>query len=290
MPKTKKLHQKTKKLLEQGKVFSPTYDLVFKSLLMDPQCRDYLIELIHGITKIPKEDMKEHLHIENSEHLIHHKNEKGKRSDMIISIKNNIINLEMNREYYDGLFEKNHIYSATLLSPILLSGQSYRDLKSVIQINFNNFQKFGEEVMVHFIKKSEVGDWVETRIEESYHISLEKIRKMYYNKEELSKLEKQLLLLGTDEIKVLEEISKDDEYMEAAKNKLINLTLEEYCMGIYDGQHMDQWEEKSKVEYAEKQGREEEQLKIAKKMKEKGQSVEFIQEMTGLSMEEIEQL
>ena len=61
-------------------------------------------------------------------------------------------------------------------------------------------------------------------------------------------------------------------------------------MGIYEGQHMDQWEKKAKVEYAEKQGREEEQLKIAKKMKEKGQSVEFIQEMTGLSMEEIEQL
>ena len=39
-----------------------------------------------------------------------------------------------------------------------------------------------------------------------------------------------------------------------------------------------------------KEGQESEQLKIAKKMKDNGQSMDFIQEMTGLSMEEIEQL
>ena len=48
------------------------------------------------------------------------------------------------------------------------------------------------------------------------------------------------------------------------------------------------------MRYAEKQGREkglkEGQLKIAKTMKEKGQSLEFIQEMTGLSIEKIKQL
>ena len=37
-------------------------------------------------------------------------------------------------------------------------------------------------------------------------------------------------------------------------------------------------------------GLKEGQMKIAKKMKDNGQSMDFIQEMTGLSMEEIEQL
>ena len=39
-----------------------------------------------------------------------------------------------------------------------------------------------------------------------------------------------------------------------------------------------------------KEGREQEQLKIAKKMKDKGQSMNFTQEITGLSMEEIKKL
>ena len=39
-----------------------------------------------------------------------------------------------------------------------------------------------------------------------------------------------------------------------------------------------------------KEGQESEQLKIAKKMKDNGQSMNFIQEMTGLSMEEIKKL
>ena len=38
------------------------------------------------------------------------------------------------------------------------------------------------------------------------------------------------------------------------------------------------------------EGQKKEKLEIAKKMKEKGQSLEFIQEITDLSMEEIEKL
>lgn len=47
---------------------------------------------------------------------------------------------------------------------------------------------------------------------------------MYYNRVELSKLEKEILLLSEENIKTLEEISKGESYMEEAKDKLVHLT------------------------------------------------------------------
>ena len=58
MVQTKKLSKKSKEMLDQGIVVSPLYDIVFKSVLRAPRCRDYLIELIYIITHIPKEGMK----------------------------------------------------------------------------------------------------------------------------------------------------------------------------------------------------------------------------------------
>ena len=78
MVKTKILTKKSKEMLNQGIVVSPLYDIVFKSVLQAPRCRDYLIELIYIITHISKEEMKRNLRIENSEHLISHAKEKKK--------------------------------------------------------------------------------------------------------------------------------------------------------------------------------------------------------------------
>ena len=114
--------------------------------------------------------------------------------------------------------------------------------------------------------------------------------------------EKLLLLLGMNRLKDIEEISKGDYVMEEVKKKLVDLTEDANFIGLYDKEEADRRELIDRTRYAEKIGREKghesglkegqksEQLKIAKKMKDKGQSLEFIQEMTDLSMEEIKNL
>ena len=129
---------------------------------------------------------------------------------------------------------------------------------------------------------------------------------MYYNKEEITREEKLLLLLAMNQLKSIEEISKGDYVMEEVKKKLVDLTEDANFIGLYDKEEADRRELNDRTRYAEKLGREKglkeghesglkegqksEQLKIAKKMKEKGQSMDFIQEMTGLSIEEIKNL
>lgn len=67
-----------------------------------------------------------------------------------------------------------------------------------------------------------------------YHVNLEKVKKMYENNEPLSKFEKSLLLLCTDDLSVLDDICKGEKDLEAVKNKLIELTKDEEFMDLYN--------------------------------------------------------
>ena len=309
MVQTKKLSKKSKEMLDQGMVVSPLYDIVFKSILQAPRCRDYLIDLIHIITHISKEEMKRNLRIENSEHLVSHTNEKRKVSDMIVSIENNIINLEMNQEYYEGLLKKNEDYLFKLASESIHVGESYSSQKRVIQINFDHFWKYDHRTIVNFRMRDDTGHYQETPgepIVESYHVNLAKIENKYYNKEEMTREEKLLLLLGMNQLESIEEISKGDYVMEEVKNKLVDLTEDANFIGLYDKEEADRRELIDRTRYAEKLGREkgleegrkeghdsgfkEGQLKIARKMKEEHMDLDTIVRITGLSMEEIEKL
>ena len=133
-------------------------------------------------------------------------------------------------------------------------------------------------------------------------VNLAKIENMYYNKEEMTREEKLLLLLAMDQLESIEEISKGDYVMEEVKKKLVDLTEDANFIGLYDKEEADRRELYDRTRYAEKLGREKgleeglkegqksEQLKIAKKMKDEHMDLDTIVRITGLSMEEIEKL
>ena len=133
-------------------------------------------------------------------------------------------------------------------------------------------------------------------------VNLAKIENKYYNKEEMTREEKLLLLLGMNQLESIEEISKGDYVMEEVKKKLVDLTEDANFIGLYDKEEADRRELYDRTRYAEKIGREkglkeghesglkEGQLKIAKKMKDEHMDLDTIVRITGLSMEEIEKL
>ena len=137
--------------MKKDKVIPATFDPVFKALLTSEECREYLADLIHIVTKIPKKDIVDNIVIKNSEHMNNNANEKRKISDLIVDVLNNRINLEMNKEYYEGLFSKNNAYQHKIASEQFLSGESYLEEKKIIQINFDMFTKFDERKIIKFM-------------------------------------------------------------------------------------------------------------------------------------------
>lgn len=240
--------------LEKGKIIPATFDPVFKALLTSYECREYLADIIHIVTKIPKEVIVNNIIIRNSEHMKNNVKEKSKTSDLIVDVLNNRINLEMNKEYYEGLFSKNNAYQHKIAAEQFLIGENYVEEKKIIQINFDVFTKFDERKIIKFMIMDVERHIIENENYEKYHVNLDLINKLYYNKEKLSKEDKELLLLTIEDIKDIEKIVSGDDTMKKAKEKLVDLSEDNELVGMYDKEIVDRKVRNSMIISAKMQG------------------------------------
>ena len=281
--------------MKKDKVIPATFDPVFKALLTSEECREYLADLIHIVTKIPKKDIVDNIVIKNSEHMNNNANEKRKISDLIVDVLNNRINLEMNKEYYEGLFSKNNAYQHKIASEQFLSGESYLEEKKIIQINFDMFTKFDERKIIKFMIMDTERHIIEDANYEKYHVNLDLINKLYYNKNELSKEDRELLLLTMEDVREIEKIVEDDDTMKKAKEKLVDLSEDTELVGMYDKEIVERKVNNTKLLYAEKVAKEQgikEGIDKTKKemvinMLKENADIKFISKVTGISEKEI---
>lgn len=259
-----------------GRLIPMTYDVVFKSVLQDKESEGYLVDLISGITSIKKELIKGNIVFKNTELVKDEIVEKGKATDLIIELKNNIINLEMNKRYYDGLIEKNDRYIDKIKDGTILSGEKYGKMeKKIIQVNFDNFELFDERIVIKFrMMDAERGiirsDFAYNNDVEIYHINLKRLKEMYYNKSKLSKFEKELLLMTIDNEKELTKITSGYEEMEKVAKKISKISREEELQGIYDIEEQEEFIRDRIRYYAARKGYEEGMEKGLKDGMEKG--------------------
>lgn len=289
---------------EKNKVIPMTYDVVFKSVLQDKESEGYLIDLINGITGIKKEYLKGNIVFKNSELKKDEKNEKKKATDLIIEVKENIINLEMNKNYYNGVFEKNDRYIDKIKDGLVSKGDKYIKQKKLIQINFDDFERFDERIVIKFrMMDKERGlirsDFVYNTDVEIYHINLKRINKMYYNNNKLNKFEKELLLMTLDDEEELTKTSKGCKEMEKVAEKISRVSREEELQGIYDVEEQEKFIRdrirahaategfEQGIEKGIERGKRTKQIEIAKNLLASGVSIDIIEKSTGLKHDEI---
>lgn len=130
------------------------YDCMFKAIMLAPDNRDYLKGMIHYITGIALSEL-ENITVENSDYLIGHKNDKKMRSDIIISVGNRYINIEMNKDYYEGIFRKDHAYFEKISANVYNHNEDYINAKEILQICFDNFSHFKENQEVYIFSYKE---------------------------------------------------------------------------------------------------------------------------------------
>ena len=107
-------------------------DAVFKAIFCDKKnehllkwliekCLDKKVEIIKVM---PPEIIKPNIYVKN------------KTLDVLIKVDKEIINLEINSGYYDGLHERNAGYIFSKYSEIINIGESYNKMPKCYQINF----------------------------------------------------------------------------------------------------------------------------------------------------------
>ncbi len=273
-------------------------DCMFKAILLDPNNPDYLKALIHEITNIPF-DMLEDITILNSEHVINNKMDKKVRSDIIVSIGKQYINIEMNKKYYKGTFNKNDNYMKLIASNFYKNKDNYLESYSIIQINFDyfNYLKNEKEISKLVYKEMDTNE-VDPNFENSikYHINLAYIKKTCYNKpvKSLSRFERYCLLLMAETKNFARNISGDDYIMKRVKDRLENLSSDEEMIGLYDAEIEAEKIKNTQIKGARlegiEEGRAKGKLEIARNMLKMGLDRNIILEATKLSNSEIEEL
>ena len=286
-------------MISNNFVYEGTLDSVFKSIM--GTCLLYLADLISKLTKLDKAFIIKNFKEQNVEYKIANALERKKVSDFIFKLPGYIINLECNRGYWSGLIERNDAYFGKLKGELLSKGEEYSKNIKVIQINFDIFDNFeeclGKENISKFYMKNNE-NIIETETSEKIHIDMMKSYNKYLNGEELTKLDKELVILMLDDYLEIKKIAERDKELMEVSEKLYELTNNIDNIGLYDPEKRRKEEEALKIEYHSniakeegiEQGAKDEKKSIAKSMLAKKMDIPLISELTGLSKKQITML
>lgn len=242
--------------MKETKIMEGTYDCIFKAIMLDKENIDYLKTIISIITKIEMKDLK-NIIVENIEHNITHRTDKRIKSDIIVTVDNHIINIEMNKDYYEGIIEKNSIYHHKIMGEQMIVNENYLELKKVFQINFDCYSKFkGKKEVYEFIQKEKDTNEILNNNFIEYHIDLAYIKEKCYDKpvDNLSMLERYCLLLLAETKEYAHKLIGDDNIMKKTVNKLESLNSDKKMIGLYDAERQERMINNTKMLYAEKVG------------------------------------
>ena len=278
--------------LREKEVIPGTFDVIFKAVLTEE--KEVLAEIIEIVIGIPKEDVIKNGVIINSEYVRENINEKDKKSDLLISIGDNVINLEMDRRYYSGSNKKNNKYIHKIVN--------HYNPKNTVQICFTSYKEGeelkGEKKSIRKYMFQDSDGNVEDYGLEKYKIDLEYIENKYYNNDELTRREKIFLMFKESNREILKEISKGDKIMDKIYKRLDKLSEDEALSLLYDEKEREEEKRRAEIEYAEEhglnkgisEGENKKSIEIAKRMLDKNLDIKEISEITGLSIEEIKKL
>ena len=292
--------ERIKELQEKGEVFPASNDYIYKCIMT--KCFFFKADMTYQITGISKDLILNTYYEKNTEFVVSNALELGKRSDILFGIEGYVINYELNNKYSLATIIRNDNYLDKIKIDISNKNYSYNNMSKAIQINLNNFNHLNKKNVKEVFKSRDENGVVEDVKWEKYHLSFLQVYKKYKKGLELTKLEKEMLILRLRKIDEIDALAKGDvELMEVA-NELKRLSLDINTVGFYDeAEEMEKMMnslkeegemlgEKKGIKKGIKQGAKEREKSIAKNLLKDGLPIPKVCEYTGLSENQIARL
>ena len=214
-------------------VFRLCNDSVFKEIFS--KVPNALIVLISDVLGIDYDSIKENTKVELASEL-NKTREKNKTTvcDFIVKIGDYFsVNVEMNKNYYKGLLERNLLFSSRLLSNNIPKGVEYKELPKykVAQLNINCFKNANGKIIAKMMLVDTDTGIVQTESMFFYNFDIVKCYDVYYNNDEReidrnSRIIRWGTLLYTSEISDISEIIGDDLLMKEDKENFVKVAEE----------------------------------------------------------------
>ena len=227
--------------------------------------------------------------------------EKGREVDFICKVDNEYVGIEMNNNFSKSSLERNISYCMDIYKSNLRRGESY-SFNHVLQININNFFfKGNDQGEEEYSLKNNKGELLTDKIK-IFNIYLPLIRKKYYNGEELSDLEKLMLVFNEEDNEKLSKVYEGESIMEEYVKDAKRASMEDDVVGLYDKELHEEKLRITELEEAREKGietgmaagiakgKKESILETAKKLLKEKVDIDIISKCTGLTQEEINNL
>ena len=294
--KKKTPEERIKELQEKGEVFPASNDHIYKCIMTN--CVLFKADMTYQITGIPKDLILKTYYEKNSEFVISNAIERGKRSDILFGIEGYVINYELNNKYSLATIIRNDDYLDKIKIDISNNMYTYDTMPKAIQINLNNFNHLNKKNVKEVFKSRDENGVVENVKWEKYHLSFLQVYKKYKKGLELTKLEKEMLILRLRKIEEIDALAEGDEELMEVANELKRLSLDINTVGLYDEAEENEKMmnslkaegERNGIKKGIKQGASNEKKSIAKNLLEIGIPKESIMQATGLSKKQIAML
>ena len=290
-------------MIETKPFYTCKYDKAFKEIMMKEENFEILKKVLESILEVTIEKIElQPLHIPTGNiHL------KGKEVDLLVVTNQGKIEVEVNTYYNDYVRVRNFSYITNIYNNQVTVGDKYSEDTNVIQINLNYGIPDTKYRRIYKVRDEEGKEYIKNFY--IYEINMEKLKKIWYDKNELEIEKNKYLLMLDMEIKDIKKLPKDKvvrEYMEKIEKlnndpmfinwitkekdeqmikntQLYRATQEGINIGISQGISQG-------INQGMKQGMRQEKIEIAKSMLKKNMDIEDIIDITGLPKEEIEKL
>ncbi len=278
-------------MIETKPFYTCKYDKAFKEIMMKEENFEILKKVLESILEVTIQKIElQPLHIPTGNiHL------KGKEVDLLVVTNQGKIEVEVNTYYNDYVRVRNFSYITNIYNNQVTVGDKYSEDTNVIQINLNYGIPDTKYRRIYKVRDEEGKEYIKNFY--IYEINMEKLKKIWYDKNELEIEKNKYLLMLDMEIKDIKKLPKDKvvkEYMEKIE-KLNNdpmfinwITKEKDEQMIKNTQLYNATQEGINIGIS--QGLQKRNIEIAKTLLKKNIDIEDIIDITGLPKEEIEKL
>jgi predicted transposase/invertase (TIGR01784 family) len=291
--------EETRRIVDENYI-AFKYDDTAKLILANPDDTYVMKKLLEEILDINLFDVT----IKPNEFPRDNKNIKSNYLDILVSTDNLTADVEININPSGSKYMRNFVYLSRVISNYYHTNEDYDTNKyfCLINLDFTSKVKSKDELIKSSfdiskaIKVFYIQEDNKTKYLDNFKIikiNMEEMRKLYYTKDEKLKEKFKILLAGSITRKELNEFSltMKDEGVDMIKETVNKVDINELADDVF-GYFGDDSEKLRRSEQHEfyRYGKEEATITIAKNMLAKDMDVNFISEVTNLSIDEINAL
>ena len=270
--------------LGEDEVIPLYFDKVFKLTFGDYNH----VELLNYLLSIVLKKNVKVLSLLNNELIGDNRMNKKNSVDLVCELDNEFVSIEVNTSFGQTVIDRNLSFLFRLESKELKPGCDYKNISKYYQINLNLVDFDGQHFNTCHIKSDNTGK-VFSNLVEIFNINVSYYGKLCYdnNEDELTDEEMAYGIIGTNRKSVIDKITKNNEVLKEIGNMVKKFSDYDDVIFEYDREKlmMDDMKQVLTEEVTKKTT-----LEIARKMKQAGSDANFISEVTGLSIEQIDEL